>query len=561
MLALKMLAGPQVGNEFILQEGRNVFGRSESAQHQISHKSVSREHFEIVLEGNELRLKDLNSRNGTFVNGVKVKEHALKIQDMISINEVILQVIPATAKQSAMVGGATAERQSDPEPAPQAADQRQAKPAPEAPQPQSSGLPAIDGANAMWSEESPAPFSQESEEGQPESASEQKKTFVTLAHDYFENVVMPGVYKLGEVAEFKWVLGSFVLFFIFFVTILSTIPMAQIAQERIEKESRLRVFDIASQLARRYQSALQQNLAQTFEIHEDQKQGVIDALIISADDGSILAPPSSFGTTRDLPFIHSARRVETASVEIVSSGELGAAIPIRRLNPNTGDYGVYAYSVVLYDMGSRTLQFEDIVRLFVQVLAIAILLGLILYVFMYRLIEHPIRSLNVELDRALKEGSSEAVVKFRYPIFQQLLMNVNSALSRIDHAQSHDADHVPTVDPSAEAENLVRVLNVAALVVDGQHTILAINADCEDLIGTNAEMLLQQPVAEIPDQALQLNLVDLIQQAEQSSGGMVSSELEFGGVSYTIEAAPIHSMSAIKYIIITFKSSIIEGGF
>ena len=65
-----------------------TLGRNESCDYQILSSRVSREHAEIVREAGVLRVRDLHSTNGTFVNGQKIDEHRLADGDLVVIADV-----------------------------------------------------------------------------------------------------------------------------------------------------------------------------------------------------------------------------------------------------------------------------------------------------------------------------------------------------------------------------------------------------------------------------------------------------------------------------------------
>lgn len=57
-----------------LEEGPNVLGRVREASIWLGHESVSRAHARITVAEEEAELADLGSRNGTFVDGIRVTE-------------------------------------------------------------------------------------------------------------------------------------------------------------------------------------------------------------------------------------------------------------------------------------------------------------------------------------------------------------------------------------------------------------------------------------------------------------------------------------------------------
>jgi len=58
-------------------------GRGATADVRINDASLSRRHFVIVRDGKDYLLKDLNSRNGTFVDGRPAKSTRLHHHDCI----------------------------------------------------------------------------------------------------------------------------------------------------------------------------------------------------------------------------------------------------------------------------------------------------------------------------------------------------------------------------------------------------------------------------------------------------------------------------------------------
>ncbi|MBO0886579.1 MAG: FHA domain-containing protein, partial [Acidimicrobiales bacterium] len=71
-LHLKVVGGPDAGTILALGPGEHVLGRSGGCDLRLSDTEISRRHASLTVSGDEVRLADLGSRNGTFVNGQRL---------------------------------------------------------------------------------------------------------------------------------------------------------------------------------------------------------------------------------------------------------------------------------------------------------------------------------------------------------------------------------------------------------------------------------------------------------------------------------------------------------
>ncbi len=516
MWEIKIIKGSNVGQSFSLSEGVNTIGRGQDSDVRIPCTSMSRKHFQISIQPNMVTIKDMNSRNGTFVNGVMIKQSRIKNGDKISVHQTVLEFMKSLSSN---------ERQG----------------IYKAPNDLPNSIPN-------------SPYSAESSESKSFSESQSKPANLKTS---LENIFMQGIYKIAEWGEFKWVVGCFIAGYIAIVTVLSVMPMINISKERIQKESLLRANDIGQRLASRYKSAQSRGLDSSFSINETRSEGVDQALIISATDGHIIAPSKLSGDNPDLPFVHKARRNNTATSDMIDNSTIGVSIPIQQLN-STGVLTVSAFAIIIYDMGDRVFKTDDVVRLVVQVLAFAAVLGFILFVMLMNLVEKPITDINRQLDHALKDGQKNVSHKFNFPILQKLITNINSSLSRIGEESESSGDSFG-LTASDEASNLVSAIDIPTLVVDNTRNIIAINQACENLIGANDGILMNQNIGEISDQSLLLNLKDLISQSESDPHQVFSNKLEFSSIEYDIKITTVVGTDSIKYFVITINRELEEG--
>lgn len=72
---------------FPINRDQVVIGRDVKADVMLNNESVSRRHAEIVRLAEGYLLRDLNSKNGTYVNGQRVQEYLLQEGDMVAIGD------------------------------------------------------------------------------------------------------------------------------------------------------------------------------------------------------------------------------------------------------------------------------------------------------------------------------------------------------------------------------------------------------------------------------------------------------------------------------------------
>lgn len=71
---LIVIAGPHVGRMFKIEDGQLTLGRSSKADLEITDVGISRQHARIERRGDDVRVVDLQSANGTYVNGRRVAD-------------------------------------------------------------------------------------------------------------------------------------------------------------------------------------------------------------------------------------------------------------------------------------------------------------------------------------------------------------------------------------------------------------------------------------------------------------------------------------------------------
>src|SRR5260221_13946236 len=82
---LVVLAGASVGEMYKIEVEKTVIGRGQNAQIRLLDDGISREHAQLVIQGERVVLEDLGSTNGTYCNGLKVDRKELADGDKILV--------------------------------------------------------------------------------------------------------------------------------------------------------------------------------------------------------------------------------------------------------------------------------------------------------------------------------------------------------------------------------------------------------------------------------------------------------------------------------------------
>ena len=91
MAQLRTIEGSNAGEVFPLHGESLILGRHPECDIVLDSGAVSRQHARIVRLGDAFFIEDLDSRNGTYVNGQQIRERRpLNDQDRITLCDIVM---------------------------------------------------------------------------------------------------------------------------------------------------------------------------------------------------------------------------------------------------------------------------------------------------------------------------------------------------------------------------------------------------------------------------------------------------------------------------------------
>lgn len=534
MWAIKVLNGPQAGRMYQLNEGGHTLGRSGQATIRVKSNSISKVHAKIMATEDKLIISDNQSSNGVVVNGVKIQNKVLRSGDKFSLGEVLFDVVQLPNYVSILPDVNLVH--------------------------QPSRHTNAMGSNALATQD--FGMTQAEMDGELQILSSNLKnqeadnpqlSIQEKFENYIEEVALPGVYEYSYKFDLKYVVLSFVVFFVVLVTALAVIPVIQVSRDFVVDESTRRADSLAKMLVQENRDYIISKNEISVNVRAVKNEaGVDQAFIIDALDGHIIAPVKQRGRFPSIPFVQRARKKPGQYREIIDN-RIGVSRPILYSNPQTGEPSPAAYAIVLYNLDRVALDVPRTLSLMIQILFIALLAGAVLYFFLYKVITKPLYDLNEEMNQALKEGTNNIELATPTPIFQRLVSNINSALSRMSKDDGNDMQ-AGVGDKSMEAVELINMFPVAALAITPENEMIIAH---NDLVQGHPLFddgnIRNKYIDDLTDPSLVENLKDLLQKCTDNPNQKHANPLPSGsGINFEISIKSIQELGTISYYIVCF---------
>jgi pSer/pThr/pTyr-binding forkhead associated (FHA) protein len=91
---ITVISGPHRGQTFQIPRGKFIFGRETDCHLVLDSNLISRHHCVLLLDDYTLRIRDLGSKNGTFVNRDQTRtgERILVNGDTVRVGDLVIRI-------------------------------------------------------------------------------------------------------------------------------------------------------------------------------------------------------------------------------------------------------------------------------------------------------------------------------------------------------------------------------------------------------------------------------------------------------------------------------------
>lgn len=493
MIKARIVAGPQTGRLFDLVEGQNFIGRQEGNHLVLPSTQISRRHACLTMADGRLFLEDLQSANGTYVNGARVQKVELRQGSRIQLGEFQLEaVFPG-------------------QPAPQPGiQQRPPQAAPVAPVPahMMPNQQQLQQQQMQMQMQGMPPHMQQPPQGyaphmqQMPGMSAAGSAAPSMGHTPPDSLFWKLYRPLGAIPwRAQVLLLLLVMVGINIGVVVHPILVAQ--EEAVSQEALKRASTLVTSLAMKngeFIKTLNETLYDTASFLRN--EGVTEALLLNRD-GAILSPPNQRGKQQRNGVMSQVTQVKNNDVimleenNVIPDGVEGTwhlATPMQVWNNDSARYETVGYAYLVFkadQVGQASTSRLVKTALYGGMIALmAVFVGLLITAMTAR----PIAAVHEDGELALRGDGTVVRCRVKFPELEELAWTLNRAVERTSRANAEMANVMANPPPGAgsagvdemvdaKVEAIARAVPEAVLVLDEMQRVVFANANMERMVG------------------------------------------------------------------------------
>jgi PAS domain-containing protein len=493
MYKLVAVGGKIRGKIFQLNEGENIVGRSQYSQIVIDVQGVSKTHFKIDIIGSQAQIEDLGSANGTMLNQKAVRREAIKNGDLISIPDAIFKFVYYEDEKS---NGATKKDE----------------------------------------------ISFEAEEQVPSS-------MLGKVIHLFKYKVMPLIYHLNEVYQWRVLLGILIFFFIASNILFTIGPVLQDTNSLLLREIKLRGAQYADEVARVNAVFLNRGEIDKVDTRFLETTRDISSYLVYDLEGRVIRPIEKLNSIYDEPFAVDARSWILEKEEnysevyhrILENGEIGIAKAIKAFRVDLQKEVPVGFVSIQFTPASLTIEAANNKRAYLESLLISCFVGVIFFGIIYYYTLRPINELKSQINNYALGKINSLNLKYQMEEIDSLKDLVESILQRNRELSGDGSQDLFEQEDEAPYQrtltDLTEISSGPTVSLDAQKKFLKINESAEDLIGLRNSMMAGADLIDsVRDQGLSATIIDICDKSSSDSGAPAHGNYEISGRMYRLSS-------------------------
>jgi hypothetical protein len=449
---LVAVGGTKRGQEVVLNEGENVFGRSMECDHVLDVEGISKKHMKITVNGENCFLEDLGSSNGTFLNGKLIQKKSLSDKDKVAVPNIIYQLVYVKEKKKIVKKKVASTEESDVE-----LGMKDAIP----------------------------------------------KDLLGKIKYNFKHKLMRVLYGFNE--QYEWNVLLAILLFIFVCgNIYLTIgPVLSTSEEMIYNEIKARGKQYANEVARTNAIHLKNGELQridTLFMDKLQSEGV-ESYELFDMDGRIIRPASKIDTyIQDVFSVKAKNKFQNTGRYTFSfidkdagNGTVGIAKTLMVHNINTGQNEPVGIIAIKFKPDS--LQRFNVMNssAYLKALIYTTLLGVLFYGFIYYLTIYPLEEIKYQAEEVLRGRRKELESKKLFQEIRPLRNTFNTVLQKNRELSNEDVGEFAEIE---EDTNYVAILkeimegtDSPSMILNSEKNVEYVNEAASDLTGMRENLV------------------------------------------------------------------------
>lgn len=453
---LVVIAGPNRGATYFLDDGETVLGRGTEAQIVLASSQVSKKHFSLTAANGRTELKDVGSSNGTFVNGVLTKRKTLQNHDRISVGPFVMEILMPEAPVKISTGPAV---------------------------PAGAPVPgiAVDAGQFKMEEEEP-------------------KGLLGKYWKKFDDTFLPVMYDFYEKTDYQNLIAIMYGVYVVLSLGFAVYPVLQDSREEVMREAVNQAMYISEQVAYLNRQNLLEGKEGALITDFAEREKHVKEVVIANMEGRILAPGNRLNEAYNNPMflkyrtaLEKNRKLQDGNAKVVRDvdhEQLYAFTPVMILSKVKGTQVPGAISTVIYSTSSLALDPGTVGSTYLKALFLSAVVGVVFLYLLYKVTHQPLERISEEMDKVLKGDAQAVEKKYRNEVVDRLIDNINSALGRIPKADAATEQAPVGETEGVIVNNMMRSIEYLAsnakhpmLMLDPEMKMLQFSSSWEELTG------------------------------------------------------------------------------